>query len=75
MTKTEFIKARLELWKLLLSAFVVAMVSIVLVVLETSWVYFVPSMIGIAAFGLSFLRVGILYKNDMEKLRELRSDE
>lgn len=71
MTKTDYIKAKLDLYKLLLTAFLVGMVSTVVVVLQTAWSYFFPSMIAITFFGVGFVYVGVQYIKDMIKLKEL----
>jgi hypothetical protein len=73
MTKTDFLKARLEFYRL--SAFVVAGFSIALVILQAGFSIFIPSMIAIAFFGFVFIYIGIKYSYDMQKLKELSYNE
>ena len=72
VTKTDFIKARLEFYKL--NAFIIAGFSIALV-LQVKLSYFFPSMIAIIFCGFALIFIEIQYSYDMKKLKELSNNE
>lgn len=73
MTETEYIKAKLELCKLVMSGFVVVIFSIFLFELKTGWTF--PSTVAIIFFGVLLLYYVRKYKKNLKPLRKLRSDE